>query len=56
VLAMVYKCAQCNFLFERISSPEKCPDCGKSCVVEADEKERAEFKQNRNTFCDEKMA
>lgn len=40
---MIYVCEICKFLFERISEPEQCPDCGKYAIREATEEEKAEY-------------
>ena len=39
---MIYACDACKFLFERVSEPDQCPDCGKFNIrlatkAEADE-------------------
>lgn len=38
-----YICDACKFQFTRISEPERCPDCGKENVREANEEEIADF-------------
>lgn len=40
---MIYACDNCRFLFSQQEQPEQCPDCGKTCVRPATEKEQAEF-------------
>jgi predicted RNA-binding Zn-ribbon protein involved in translation (DUF1610 family) len=40
---MIYICDKCKFLFERASEPERCPDCGKQVIREANADETAEF-------------
>lgn len=43
----VYIC-KCGFCFERAGAAEQqCPDCGGVNVRFADEKEKAEYRQNR---------
>lgn len=37
---MVYSCGKCRFAFERVSEPERCPDCGSLAIHPADEAER----------------
>ena len=29
---MVYSCGKCRFAFERVSEPERCPDCGSLAI------------------------
>ena len=40
---MIYACDACKFLFQRVSEPEQCPDCGKYNIRHATEKEVEEF-------------
>ncbi len=42
---MIYICKNCKFLFERVGETELCPDCGKKTVQEANEQEKAEYKE-----------
>jgi len=46
---MVYKCENenCGFLFSRMEQPEKCTDCGKMIIREANEAEIQEFEKNQ---------
>ena len=47
---VVYICEKCKFLFSRAKKPEKCPDCGKERVREANKKEQAEFVKLKEEF------
>lgn len=38
-----YICDNCKFQFTRTSDPERCPDCGKEIVREANEEEKNDF-------------
>ena len=42
---MIYKCAKCEFYFERKNEPSKCPSCENQYVVGASKKEREAFTQ-----------
>lgn len=46
----VYICNQCLFCFERTDALDKCPDCGRMCVREADNDEVAEYLRNKAEF------
>ena len=51
-----YICEACKFQFTQAAEPDRCPDCGKEYVREANEKEIAEFKklqEEKNRFDDE---
>lgn len=40
-----YICEACKFQFTRTAEPDRCPDCGKEYVREANEQEITEFKK-----------
>lgn len=40
---MIYTCNVCRFTFERVGEIDRCPDCGKKNIREADEVEKAEY-------------
>ena len=42
---MVYVCDYCHFLFSRIASVDRCPDCGKENIRPATQEEIQEFEQ-----------
>lgn len=44
-MANYYICDACKFQFTRQVQLERCPDCGKEAVREADEKEIEKFKK-----------
>lgn len=44
---MIYACDACRFLFERITEPERCPDCGKFNIRPAAEDEITEYRNRR---------
>ena len=44
---MVYACDSCHFLFYRVSSPQRCPNCGKENLRPASPGEIQQFKQRR---------
>ena len=47
---MIYTCNNCRFTFRWAGKVENCPDCGKSAVREATEKEKAEHKKNQAEY------
>lgn len=40
---MIYACDSCKFVFERVGEVDRCPDCGKKTIREADNEERQEY-------------
>ena len=48
----LYSCEtkDCRFLFESEVEPERCPDCGKTSIRLANEREKAEFEQRKKEF------
>ena len=40
---MIYACDSCRFIFEWIGQIDRCPDCGKKNIREADEEEKQEY-------------
>jgi len=44
---MIYTCNYCHFTFSRVGKVENCPDCGKSAVREANDKEKTDYKKYR---------
>ena len=42
---MIYICDACRFLFERTEEPERCDDCCKETIREANESEQQEFEE-----------
>ena len=44
---MIYICRECKFLFESNEEVDRCPDCGKMAVQEADEKEKTEYYERK---------
>jgi len=42
---MIYKCAKCEFYFERKNEPSKCPRCENQYIIGASSREREEFVQ-----------
>ena len=49
---ILYACEtkDCRFLFESEAEPERCPDCGKTSIRLANEREKAEFEQRKKEF------
>ena len=47
---MVYSCGNCRFAFERVSEPERCPDCGSLAIHPADEAERRDYEAVRRSL------
>ena len=47
---MIYTCEKCRFTFRRSKEVEACPDCGKQAVREATEKEKEEYRANREKY------
>jgi uncharacterized Zn finger protein (UPF0148 family) len=47
---MIYTCDKCHFIFKRTGKVESCPDCGKEAVREATDKEKEEYKRNRDEY------
>ena len=47
---MILKCNKCQFLFNRITAPSHCPDCGSEYIVEANSEEQQEFEALREEF------
>lgn len=56
---MIYRCMNrnCQFLFERYSEPEQCPDCGYPGIREAAPEEKDEFiaRQQARYLANEKL-
>lgn len=50
VIAMIFVCDKCHFIFSRTAEPEQCPDCGKYAVREASEAERQEYEEHLKEF------
>jgi len=51
---MIYKCAKCEFFFERKNEPSKCPSCENQYVIGANKKEQESFVQmhgNQKNVC-----
>lgn len=48
----LYSCEtkDCRFLFESEKEPERCPDCGKTSIRLANEREKAEFEHRKKEF------
>ena len=40
---MVWVCKNCNYMFMRVTEPDRCPDCGKQYIVQATKEEEATF-------------
>lgn len=51
---MIYTCNSCRFTFSRTGNVESCPDCGKLSIREATDKEKDEYKKNREEWDKEK--
>ena len=47
---MIYTCNHCRFTFRRTGVVDTCPDCGKSAVREATEKEKDEYLKNQAEY------
>lgn len=44
---MIYKCSQCEFVFERRGDTIQCPNCGKYSVSEATKEEQDKFLESQ---------
>ena len=42
---MIYACDSCRFIFERIGEIDRCPDCGKKNIREANDEEKQEYSE-----------
>ncbi len=47
---MIYACDACKFLFQRVSEPEQCPDCGKYSIRPATKAEVEEFNNRQKNI------
>jgi len=44
---LIYACEKCKFLFERVGAVEKCPDCGRPCIREANDDEQQTYQTDK---------
>jgi rRNA maturation endonuclease Nob1 len=44
---MIYICKHCGFLFERVGETDRCPDCGKPGIGEANDEEKKKYDELR---------
>lgn len=46
----IYICDSCNYLFEINGNTDRCPDCGKRNIRQANELEQEEYRKLRMEF------